>query len=234
MVEPKLDYSSMSAEERIRLVERIFISYPRLNQVLEKIRYCHEASKLSVEPLNLLILGDTGTGKTTCKNHYEQKWPRRQRKGGTVVPVLSAAIPIPASVKSLVTELLLRLGDPLAERGSVLNQTHRIKLLLKSCQVELIMLDEFQHFIDRDSLKILQTVSDWLKDLLNETKIPLIGNAHSGIDICRAYMTAMYFESLAALNFAPKSLAKTWALIAATVACEKLFSSIDKKAQVAA
>jgi hypothetical protein len=62
----------------------------------------------------------------------------------------------------------------------------------------------------------------------------LTGDPHSGADVCKVYMTAIYFESLAALNFGSKSLAKTWALIAATVACEKLFSSIDKKAQVAA
>lgn len=168
------DYSRMSDDERIHLVENIYISYPRLKAVLKKINYCREFSKVSAEPLNMLIQGETGTGKTTCKNYYEQKFPRYETEDGTVVPVLSAAVPIPATVKSLVTELLLKLGDPLAEKGTVLNQTLRIKCLVRACIVELIILDEFQHFIDRDSLKILQTISDWLKDLLNESKIPIV------------------------------------------------------------
>lgn len=156
------------------MVERIYVSYPRLKAVVGKIRYCHESSKISAEPLNLLIQGETGAGKTTCTNYYEQQFPRYETKDGMVVPVLSTSIPAPATIKSLVTKLLLKLGDPMAEKGSVLNQTLRIKRLIKACGVELIMLDEFQHFIDRDSEKILQTVSDWLKDLLNESKVPIV------------------------------------------------------------
>jgi type II secretory pathway predicted ATPase ExeA len=169
-----VDYSRMSAEKRILLTERIHISYPRLTEIEQKIKHCHEFSKMSAEPVNLLVQGETGTGKTTCNHRYEKKFPRYETEDGTIVPVLSTAIPVPATVKSLVTKLLLKLGDPWAERGSVLNQTLRIKRLMKACRVELIILDEFQHFIDRDSQKILQTVSDWLKDLLNETKIPIV------------------------------------------------------------
>jgi hypothetical protein len=38
----------------------------------------------------------------------------------------------------------------------------------------LVILDEFQHFVDRDSKKVLKTVSDWLKNLINETQKPII------------------------------------------------------------
>src|SRR5262249_37159701 len=36
------------------------------------------------------------------------------------------------------------------------------------------LIDEFQHFIDRDSNVILTTVSNWLKNLLNETGVPMV------------------------------------------------------------
>jgi hypothetical protein len=45
---------------------------------------------------------------------------------------------------------------------------------MKDCGVELIFLDEFQHFIDRDSAKVLKTVSDWLKNLILDAKVPII------------------------------------------------------------
>ena len=45
---------------------------------------------------------------------------------------------------------------------------------MKDCGVSLVFLDEFQHFIDRDSAKVLKTVSDWLKDLILDTKVPMI------------------------------------------------------------
>jgi hypothetical protein len=141
---------------------------------MKQIAHCHEYSKVSAEPEGLLITGSTGAGKTTGYKRYELKFPRRETKDGTKVPVLSAAIPVPATVKSLATKLLLKLGDPAADRGTVVNQTLRLQKLVKACGTELVILDEFQHFIDRDSRKILETVSDWLKELLNETRIPVV------------------------------------------------------------
>jgi hypothetical protein len=90
------------------------------------------------------------------------------------MPVVTAAIPVPATAKSLATRLLVALGDPLAERGTTVQQTLRVVRMLKECRVELLILDEFQHFIDRDSNHILLTVANWLKDLLNESKVPLV------------------------------------------------------------
>jgi len=94
---------------------------------------------------------------------------------------LFAAIQVPATPKSLATELLLRLGDPAAEKGTLISRTNRLKRALEKCGVELIILDEFQHFQDRDSKKVLKTVSDWLKILMDSTRIPiaLVGMPYS-------------------------------------------------------
>jgi hypothetical protein len=45
---------------------------------------------------------------------------------------------------------------------------------MDNCGIELIFLDEFQHFIDRDSKRVLKTISDWLKNLMDSTKRPII------------------------------------------------------------
>ena len=81
------------------------------------------------------------------------------------------------------TKLLHALGDGAAERGTAVNQTLRIITLVNDCGVEIIILDEFQHFIDSDSKVILDSISNWLKDLINETKKPvvLVGMPYSEI-----------------------------------------------------
>jgi hypothetical protein len=66
------------------------------------------------------------------------------------------------------------LGDPAAEKGNIGSQTRRLHKFLKELKTELIILDEFQHFIDRDSLKVLKTISDWLKVLIDNSKIPVV------------------------------------------------------------
>src|SRR5882724_186368 len=158
--------------ERKRLVEQIYINFPRLNQVKRQIEHCHFHSKIAAEPECLLITGHQGAGKTTTCRSYARRYPREVNRTGVRVPVLATAIPVPATTKSLVSKLLTALGDPAAERGTVVIQTLRLKRLMKECGVELIILDEFQHFIDRDSNLVLNTVANWLNDLLNETNIP--------------------------------------------------------------
>jgi type II secretory pathway predicted ATPase ExeA len=160
--------------DRLALVERILVRFPRFERLREKIGYCHEHSKIAAEPECLLITGPTGAGKTTLCRVYEREHPRTRSDEGAIVPVLSASIPVPATAKSLATRLLATLGDPLADKGSTVSQTLRLVRYLEECGVEVILLDEFQHFIDRDSNHVLETVANWLKDLLNETGTPIV------------------------------------------------------------
>ncbi|HEV2881374.1 MAG TPA: TniB family NTP-binding protein [Pyrinomonadaceae bacterium] len=168
------DFSKMSKLERQVLAERIFIEYPRLTRLLEKIKHCHQYSKIAAEPECMFIGGYAGTGKTTLYEYYEQQYPRTRDENGDKIPVLSAAVPQRATEKTLASELLKRAGDPLAEKGSAYSQTSRLKIFIRDCDIEVAFLDEFQHFVDRDSKKILKNVSDWLKNLIDATRRPII------------------------------------------------------------
>jgi Cdc6-like AAA superfamily ATPase len=169
-----INYSEMLQEKRLRLVEEIFVVYPLFERVVKKFEHCHQHSKISAEPICLLVTGCSGCGKTTLAKYYEQKFPRAETEERTVVPILFATIFAPATVKGIATGLLYRLGDPLADKGTIMSQTLRLYRLIKECGVELIILDEFQHLIDRDSDRVLQVASDWLKNLLNNTQVPMI------------------------------------------------------------
>ena len=119
-------------------------------------------------------MGSTGAGKTTIYKTYAQNYPNRETEEGSIAPIIYATIPAAATVKGLVEALLKKLGDPLHNKGTTINQTSRLYDLLKACQVELIFLDEFHHFIDRESDKVLKNVCDWLKNLILNTKIPIV------------------------------------------------------------
>lgn len=167
-------YRNMSVEDRIELVEKLFIMHPSFERCLSKIEECRNDSKMSAEPFCMLVTGEPGVGKTTLCKECEKRHSRIELDEKTLIPVLLARIPIPATPKNLVSNLLTGLGDPIADKGTTYNQTKRLINFLKHCEVELIILDEFQHFIDQDSDKILYTISDWLKQLINETGIPII------------------------------------------------------------
>ena len=160
--------------EKLQCINNIYVIYPRFQETLMAIDYCHHFSFGKDEPECLFLSGQTGVGKTTIYKTYAKKYPRKVTREGTVVPILAVTIPAPATVKTVVTKMLWQLGDPAYDKGSIGNQTIRLIGLLQDCGVELIILDEFQHFIDRDSERVLKTVSDWLKTLILDTNLPII------------------------------------------------------------
>jgi len=167
-------YKTMPIEDRIRLVEDLYIHFPRNAAALKAIRECHNHANAANEAEGVLIQGETGAGKTTIIRLYARDHQRRLTEDGSIVPVLCASVPVPATCKSLATALLAAIGDPAADKGTQISQTFRLKQYFQACKVELLILDEFQHFQDRDSKKILKTVSDWLKLLMDHTGVPIV------------------------------------------------------------
>lgn len=167
-------YKNMPIEDRLKMVETLYIHFPRNAKALSAIRDHHAHAKFANEPEGLLIQGECGAGKTTIVKLYMKDYPRSYTQESNRVPVLFAKVPSPATCKSLATKILTAIGDPAAEKGTQVSQTLRIKRYMEACKVELLILDEFQHFQDRDSLKILKTASDWLKLLMDETGVPIV------------------------------------------------------------
>ncbi len=165
---------TMDILERHMSLEKLKILHPRFRALSSEIARCHLMSVEAAEPRCMIIHGRSGAGKSTLITAYAERHPSVQAEDGTLTPVLVATIPVPATMITMATELLVKLGDPMAERGTLNAKTLRLKKLLKSCEVKIIILDEFQHFIDRDSDKVLRTVSDWLKTLITETRIPVV------------------------------------------------------------
>ncbi len=160
--------------ERLPYVEQIRVVYPRWQGVLEAIARCHSRQAYAAEPPCLLFVGPTGAGKTTLIESYAARHPLELRPSGRRVPVLRARIPTPAGINTLTTVLLRALGDPRAPRGTIGEKGDRLLHYLADCGVELLILDELQHFVDLESQRILYTVSNWLKDLIKESRVACV------------------------------------------------------------
>ena len=162
-------------EEKIALVEKIFIMYPRLKKLLDRIEHCRTHSKVAAEPECMFIGGLPGTGKTTCQLYHMRQFRSIKLEYGAIShPVLRARVPHKASDKTLVTALLRSIGDPLFEKGSAISQTYRLENFIGEKKVELCHIDEFQHFVDKDTSKVQKNVSSWLKNLIDETRKPVV------------------------------------------------------------
>jgi hypothetical protein len=163
-----------AASSAIEHVHSVFIFYPRLKELHAEICRCQQLSKMAGEPQCMALEGMTGTGKTTLMRRFTSAFPRGETRYGTTIPVFYLETPSPATVKIMASAMLEQLGDPAAHIGTIGSLNSRLIHLLKACQVELVILDDFHHLIDTETDRVLAKVSDWLKVLIKETGIPFL------------------------------------------------------------
>ncbi len=150
------------------------IRYPRFKSLHNDIRECQEMSQLANEPQCMSLEGVTGAGKSTLMQDCAALFPRIEQSGGTRIPIFYVETPSPVTVKGMAATLLTHLGDPAAHYGTLWAMNFRLIRLMVDCQVELVILDDFHHLIDQETDRILEQVSDWLKVLIKETRIPFL------------------------------------------------------------
>ncbi len=163
-----------SKQDRINEVEFLRVVIPRHEEIRERIAQCREESRFSAEPNCLLIMGHSGVGKSTIIEHYSREHPRKEDGETTVIPVLYSRILSPGTIGSIATGILKSLGDPNPVSGTITNKTYRITNLLIDCMVELLIIDEFQEVLEQNSNNHTLKVSNWLKGIINETRIPIV------------------------------------------------------------
>lgn len=149
------------------------VHHEAFSEAVRKIALLHHRGKVARAPEGLLIYGQSGSGKSSVADYYQSKFPRYLDDDGYVIPVLLVMTPESPTVKSLSKTMLSALGDPASSHGTTAAQTHRLVTLVQRCKVELLLIDEFQHFAE-GSLQEAKRVSEWLKNLLNLARIPVV------------------------------------------------------------
>jgi hypothetical protein len=155
-------------------IDAIVVHHKRYNNLLKELRDCHVLQKKSINKKGMCIFGETGAGKSTLFKDYEANHPRRDVDCTTVVPVLRAELDSNSTPRNVASKLLEKLGDPYYYKGTEKELTSRLKGLLSITQVELIIIDEFQHLIDTEKDKVIRKAADWVKQFANEINITII------------------------------------------------------------
>jgi energy-coupling factor transporter ATP-binding protein EcfA2 len=147
------------------------VHHPRFQELQAKITECLEATAEAGEPQCLCLMGATGVGKSTLVQSYADTQPRYETKIGTKSPILYVETPHPITVKGMTSALLDALRDPRAFKGTQPEMNARLQGFLADCAVQLVILDDFHHLIDKKTNRILRDVSEWLKVLIKNTGI---------------------------------------------------------------
>lgn len=172
------DWRIMTNLQRILIVENMRFGHERFNVLLKKIDYCARfgIEIMSKNPPCLAILGNTGAGKTTLIDTWLAKAPLSEVETpeGTCIPYLYVLVPSSPNKKGAISAFLRALHDPNPTRGTEWDMIARVHRLIKGCKVHIIFVDEFQHMVDKDTQRVIHSVADFLKDIINQSHRPMI------------------------------------------------------------
>lgn len=174
----RIDLTKLTKEQKKELIKDLYVISPYINRIMDELDFCKNESKYKHSPICLCIYGAPGLGKTLLCKKYISKYPQynleTNEKKQTIKPILYTKVESTATEKSLATSLLRDLGDPFFLSGNTVDKKSRLVNLLPLCKVEMIIIDEIQHIYDKDSQKIIQSASNFIKNLIEDTNIPII------------------------------------------------------------
>lgn len=167
------------------IVEGLIIPHKAFVDAAQQIEQCFKFAELKTEAEGLAIIGESRTGKTSVLQQFAARHPRYLTPDGWHVPVLFASVPSAPTVKSLAESLLQAIGTSDPGRGTENEKTRRLRVLMKETGTRMVMIDEFQHFVDQGTHRVMHHVADWLKRLIDDTRATIV---ISGLPTCMAVM----------------------------------------------
>ena len=168
------EVAALSGKAAVFTLRKEIIEHTKFTRAIREIARLHQRGREARVAEGMLLVAQTGSGKTTLLEYYERGFPRTFKDGVTMIPVLRVDTPESPSVKDLAEAILNALGDPAAAKGTTAAKTRRICHFFKVCGVELMLIDEFQHFFDGTRVAESRRISNWLKLLMIKVRIPVV------------------------------------------------------------
>lgn len=178
-----LSSDQISAKQEI---SKLVITYPRFKQALETITETihYNKSTLAPEPSCVLVLGESGTGKTTLHQKVEEMMPKpyKEESEGEIVrkiPFFNTSVPTNATPSSMSEQILESMG---MMGGSRYQVNQRLRVCLKQAETFGFNYDEFHNLALSKSPSKISSARGWVRDLITNTQVMVIGY---GTDDCR-------------------------------------------------
>lgn len=159
--------------EAIKQLQSSYLMFPAFQKAFEHMDANLRLFRQTGIAQNLLVLGDSGTGKTSLARMFTERYPKQVLLERDVVPVLYASVPAAATIAGTVEAILAQLGDFQPDRGTISVKTARAVKLAKGCAVEMLLFDEAQHIQDRGKSQSQYFVGDWLKTFIDALSLPV-------------------------------------------------------------
>ncbi|RED45855.1 TniB family NTP-binding protein [Aestuariispira insulae] len=175
MSEAVNDFDDIPVSDEMEKIRKLaefhnaWIQYPNAEQLLGKLKFFHLYGRHLKEGRIMTLLGSTGTGKTKLLERYTSQANQTNR-----FRVLYVCLPEKCSRKDAAMAIEGAFGGLYVGQQTKTKIVDRILKYIAAKKVELIILDEFQHVLDKDRDKVILESTDFIKSLVNMAKIPFL------------------------------------------------------------
>lgn len=163
------------------IVGNIIITHPTLAMAIK----CHSEAINTIDSMNnsrgFSVVGPSGVGKTTFASLLQSIYPSQRNQEGFEQHIIYCSVPPKPTLKGLALSLFTALNDPfdgdipqIRGRNVERELTARCIKLIKECKVRAIIFDECQHLTKKPDSENTYIATDWLKTLMDNTKIVVI------------------------------------------------------------
>lgn len=151
------------------IIEHTLVRHPQFREAWDKMHEIHQLWRNQRLKKCMRLYGVSGVGKTSLLQVYRNSYPRYNAVDRTIVPVIYAELPAQPTPASITARLLYSLGDPAFNQGTLNLRLNRLFKLITECGVELILIDEVQHILDRGQVRTHTAIADQLKTILDHS-----------------------------------------------------------------
>ncbi|WBA82382.1 TniB family NTP-binding protein [Endozoicomonas sp. GU-1] len=164
-----------------KIYNEYFIWHESAKGVKELLQFCFDSFDGATEPTCFLLIGDSGLGKSLVAELFHKSYPDYEEDLGdrinSIKPIVRFSLPSHAKRYEAIRAFLKAIGDPRWDSSDSfdLKNARLIDYLRDTCKTRMIIIDEFHHLTQAMSSAEIVFTADWLKLLIKETKIPIVG-----------------------------------------------------------
>ncbi len=168
----------MSTEKNVHMacqeIEHCIILHPRFNEALEGLERIVNQTEFSRLPFGATVIGESGSGKSTLMKVLLRRIPTLDLLGEQAAAFSVSAQSCP-TIGDLLIKMAQQLGFPVALRGNrISDMSLNLFAALRERRARVLFIQDFQHLYRGSRDKSAASITDWLKQLVEETGVVLV------------------------------------------------------------
>ena len=162
-------------DNRIETVRHIRVLHPQFNHAISRIEYCMEKRNSGAgEKYNVRITGGSGTGKSTIRKYFQERYPRVEGPEGITQPI--AQFELGSDHRGdFAKDLVDSIHDPrLQKLPSIRDKIKGFKTQAGNIGLLALFIDEFHVLVEKRNLSFVKNVAIDIRTIINSSNICVI------------------------------------------------------------